>query len=185
MQKFIRCSAWSLLVAVGTAVGVWTALFVVRAREQQRTIEALREIEVVEYLCVLPAGEAMSVPAGAAISRSKVTSPVEFAPHGPDWLRRTLGEDRCREWIDTPVAVNLAGSEAGNADLPQLACFAALKKLDLFGTKVTANGFSIVRRLPALEELSFGSEGLTDGSLDGVERLKSLRALMLYGHIGD
>jgi hypothetical protein len=44
---------------------------------------------------------------------------------------------------------------------------------------------TIVRSLPALEELRFGSENLTDSNLDCLERLRSLRVLMLWGQIGD
>jgi len=176
---------WSLSLAAIAACGVWIGLFAYRVRAQQQAIAALGEIEVLGYVCALPAGDDLSAPGGAWTTHSKLTSPVQFAPRGPAWLRTRLGEEFCRNWIDAPIAVNLAGSEAGDADLPQLASFVALKKLDLFGTKVTPSGLNIVRRLPALEELHYGSEGLTDANLDCLERLKSLRALILYGEIGD
>ncbi len=186
MLKMDRSTiTWSLSSAAIAACGVWIGLFVYRVREQQRAIAALCDIEVIEYMCVLPPGDGMSVPAGAGISSRKVTSPIEFSPHGPAWLRTKLGEDGCRNWIDTPVAVNLSGSEAGDADLPQLACFAAVKKLNLIGTKVTPSGLNTVRHFPVLEELHYGSGSLTDANLDCLERLNSLRTLSLYGEIGD
>jgi hypothetical protein len=176
---------WSLSLATFAACSVWIGLFAYRACAQQRAIAALFDIEVIEYMCVLPPGDGMSVPAGAGIISRKVSSPIEFSPHGPAWLRTRLGEDRCRNWIDTPVAVNLAGSEAGDADLPQLACFSAVKKLNLIGTKVTPSGLNIVRHFPVLEELSYGSDSLTAANLDCLVRLNSLRRLSLYGEIED
>lgn len=187
MLKMERSTiTWSLSLATIVAVGVWIGLFIYRVREQQQAIAALHEIEVIDFMCVLPAEGVTSLPAGVGISRSKLTSPVEFEPHGPEWLRSRIGEDRCRNWIDTPIAVNLYRSETCDVDLPQLACFPKLKKLDLTGTKVTAAGLVVLRRLPELEELRFGSDDLTDASLDHLERLTQLHILsVLWGSISD
>jgi hypothetical protein len=185
MQKFMRWSGWSLLVGSVTAIVLWAALFVQRAREQQQAVAALHEVEVVEYMCVLPPADGTSVPAGAGISRSKIASPVEFAPHGPAWIRSKLGEEWCHNWIDTPVGIDLAGSEANDADLMRLTSFPALQRLDIIWTKGSAKGMMVVALLPKLEKLTFGSEDLTDSDLVCLERLKSLRVLWLSGQIGD
>jgi hypothetical protein len=176
---------WSLSLATMAAVGAGIGTFGYHVRVQQQAIATLRDIEVLEFMCVLPAEGATSLPAGVGMSSRKVASPVEFVPNGPSWFRSRIGEERCQKWSDTAIAVNLAGSEANDADVVQLANLPRLKKLNLFSTKVSDVGLAILWRLPALEELHVGSPGITDQGLDHLQRLKQLRVLGICGTITD
>jgi hypothetical protein len=145
MQKFIRWSGWSLLVGAGTTVGLWAALFVHQARQQQQALAALREVEVVEIMCVLPAADGMSVPAGAGISRRKVLSPVESALKELSVTSPMITDER----LKSPPGMN------------------TLENLSLMSAKITDSGVHELEYLPRLKQVYLGhTQGIPDECLE-------------------
>lgn len=170
-RSIAAASAGALIIVLLIGLVFWIR----QVQKQQAVIAALNEIQI-EELIYSVAAEPIGV---ASRGFSKVREPVRFETHGPKWLRSKLGEERCRNWIDMPIEVDLTRSEVADADLSQLAQLPNLKRLDLWATKISDAGVASLRSLGSLEELRLESFHVTDFGMDFVATLPNLQVLTL------
>jgi hypothetical protein len=79
------------------------------------------------------------------------------------------------------VAIDVAGTEFGDAELKQLGPIETLRELHLAATRVTDVGMQHVAQLVNLERLYLAKCEVSDAGLVHVAQLKRLRAINLYG----
>ena len=79
------------------------------------------------------------------------------------------------------VAINVAGTEFGDAELQHLGQLDTLRELHLAATRVTDAGMQHVGKLANLERLYLAKCEVSDTGLAHVSSLQRLRALNLYG----
>jgi hypothetical protein len=79
------------------------------------------------------------------------------------------------------VAINVAGTEFGDAELQHLGPIASLRELHLAATRVTDAGMSHIGKLANLERLYLAKCEVSDAGLAHIASLRQLRAINLYG----
>ncbi len=79
------------------------------------------------------------------------------------------------------VAIDVAGTEFGDAELQHLGPLDTLRELHLAATRVTDVGMAKVGRLVSLERLYLAKCDVTDAGLVHVAHIQRLRSINLYG----
>ncbi len=79
------------------------------------------------------------------------------------------------------VAIDVAGTEFGDAELRHLEPLDTLRELHLAATRVTDAGMAHVAQLENLQRLYLAKCDVSDAGLAHVAKLKQLRAINLYG----
>jgi hypothetical protein len=96
-------------------------------------------------------------------------------PHGPDWLRRVVGDDFFSE-VDHVV---LTGSNAGDAELERLEVLAGIHTLWLGGTKVSDAGVEHIKEFRELRQLGLLATNISNAGLGRLKELTQLQTLDL------
>ena len=95
-------------------------------------------------------------------------------PHGPEWLRKLMGDG----WF-TEVEEASCGSLTTDADLEHLKGLTQLHELRLANTRITDAGLEHLKGLAQLRWLSLSETRITDAGLQRLKGLGQLRGLGL------
>jgi Leucine-rich repeat (LRR) protein len=191
LRKRFQYSLRSLLVLT-VIVAILCSWFMVQRGQASRQKEAVEAIVTlmndrykIEY----------------AYQRDSDLAPIAGAtPHGPLWLRKTLGEDffnnvtvanlSCRKIKEVDLAplrvlkllkfLSLAQTQIRDVGLQHITTLSQLQMLDLSGTQITDAGLEHLKGLTQLSFISLSFTKITDAGLKHLAGMKQLKNLLLY-----
>lgn len=147
------CLACSIAVA-------WLGVEMRQARRQQKAVESIRSLHVVNYDWEFDANH----------------YPIAHAaPTGPGWLRKMLGDD----FFSAVVSVGI--TQMTDAGVENLKGLTNLEALNLMSTSVTDVGLEHLKGLTKLQVLILQNTQVTDAGLEHLKGLTNLQTLVLSG----